>query len=187
MAAPNNSSPVISVFTGDITSLKVDAIVNATNPWLLGREECNLSGVDAARHLAAGSGLQEECNRLGCCRTGQAKITNGYNLPAKYVIHAVGPVYEREENDMPFWLSLCFYNALLCADEYGLRSIAFPSSGFGSYAFQVHKTADIAVRVVSGFLKEETSVQEIIFCCLTQHHLEVYRKACNKIWPETKT
>lgn len=184
MAAPDNSSPIISVFTGDITTLKVDAIVNATNPWFIGREGSTLGGLDAAIHQAAGSGLQEECQKLGGFRTGQAKITNGYNLPAKYVIHTVGPVYEREEKDMQLWLSLCFYNALLCADDYGLRSIAFPSMSSGSYAYKINKIAEIAVRIVSGFLKEETSIQEVIFCCLTQHHLEVYRKACSKLWPE---
>ena len=156
----------IEFFVGDITKIKVDAVVNAANSSLLGG-----GGVDGAIHRAAGVRLLEECRRLGGCRTGEAKITNGYNLPAKYVIHTVGPIYSGAESDETD-LYNCYYNSLLLAKENDVHSIAFPGISTGVYGYPKEAAAAIAVREVKSFLAEKEI--EVVFCCFSERDKMVY-------------
>jgi O-acetyl-ADP-ribose deacetylase (regulator of RNase III) len=158
----------LTALKGDITKLQVDAIVNAANSSLLGG-----GGVDGAIHRAAGSGLLEECRRLGGCKTGQAKATKGYNLLAKFVIHTVGPVWHggsaREEES----LASCYRNSLQLAFELEARSIAFPAISTGIYGFPKRQAAKIAVREVRSFPK---SFDKIIFVCFDEETAQIYAK-----------
>lgn len=154
---------------GDITRLAVDAIVNAANCSLLGG-----GGVDGAIHRAAGRGLLEECRTLGGCRTGEAKITKGYNLPARYVIHTVGPVYSGRESDAEK-LSSCYRNSLELAYEHGLHSIAFSAISTGVYGYPFEEAADIAVATVKKWLSEHPEYDiEVIFSCFGEKAYEIY-------------
>src|SRR5271157_5546037 len=143
----------IEVIEADITTLDVDAIVNAANNTLLGG-----GGVDGAIHRAAGPGLLEECRKLGGCPTGEAKITRGYRLPARHVIHTVGPVWHgggRGEDDL---LASCYRNSLKLVTGHGLKSVAFPAISCGIYAFPIDRAAAIAVREIRSFLEGEPAV-----------------------------
>jgi O-acetyl-ADP-ribose deacetylase len=151
----------------DITTLHVDAIVNAANTSLLGG-----GGVDGAIHRAAGKELLEECRRLNGCKTGDAKITGGYRLPARFVIHTVGPVYG-ETPGAPELLESCYRRSLEIAVERGLKSIAFPSISTGVYGYPIELAAPIAVRTVRQFV-EGTSLEEVVFCCFSEADYGIY-------------
>ncbi|PLY03040.1 MAG: O-acetyl-ADP-ribose deacetylase [Desulfuromonas sp.] len=150
----------IKVILGDITRLEVDAIVNAANSKLAGG-----GGVDGAIHRFAGPGLLEECATLGGCPTGSAKITAAYNLPAKYVIHAVGPVWHDGNSNEDELLAGCYRTSMELAVANNVRSISFPAISCGVYRFPIDRAARIAVREVTDFLKSNNTLEKVIFVC----------------------
>lgn len=150
----------ILIVSGDITSLDVDAIVNAANSSLLGG-----GGVDGAIHRAAGPQLVEECSALGGCRTGEAKITRGYQLPARHVIHTVGPVWRGGDHDEDALLASCYRNSLALARHHGLRTIAFPAISTGIYGFPRERAARIAVAEVREALAKADLPEQVTFVC----------------------
>ena len=165
---------LIEVCVADITTLAVDAIVNAANRSLLGG-----GGVDGAIHRAAGPELLAECRALGGCDTGSAKITRGYLLPAKHVIHAVGPVWSGGAMDEDALLASCYRTALDLAAAHDLASIAFPAISTGIYAFPADRAALIALRTVAAALARPRSITRVVFCCFSdpsaRHHVEAAR------------
>jgi len=156
----------------DITRLAVDAIVNAANQSLLGG-----GGVDGAIHRAAGAELLEACRALGGCPTGQARITKGYRLPAKFVIHAVGPRYRDGKHGEPQLLAGCYSESLRLAVANGVRSIAFPAISCGIYGYPIPDAARIAVRTVTDFLVGEKSIGRVVFACFGNDVLGAYQAA----------
>jgi O-acetyl-ADP-ribose deacetylase (regulator of RNase III) len=166
----------IELFDGDITQLDVDAIVNAANSSLMGG-----GGVDGAIHRAAGPGLLEECRGIGHCPTGEARITGGHRLPAKWVIHTVGPVWHGggQSEDEP--LAACYRNSLSLAKERGVKSIAFPAISTGIYGFPVDRAAAIAVREVSAYLEENSQPEKTIFVCFDGRTRAAYESAMKSI------
>lgn len=162
----------IRAVRADITTLKVDAIVNAANASLLGG-----GGVDGAIHRVAGPELLDTCRALGGCRTGEAKITKGYRLPATFVIHTVGPVWNGGTHGEANLLASCYRNSLKLAIQNHCRSIAFPSVSTGVYGYPIEQAAAIAVTTVRETPPEESCIEEVIFCCFSEHDLDVYRKA----------
>jgi O-acetyl-ADP-ribose deacetylase (regulator of RNase III) len=160
----------VKAIAGDITRLAADAIVNAANASLLGG-----GGVDGAIHRAAGPGLLEECRGLGGCEPGAVKITSGYQLPARYVIHAVGPVWRGGKSGEPELLAACYRNALQLALSKGLGSIAFPCISTGVYGYPRKEAAETAVRTCREFLAAGYGL-EITFCCFSPEDLGIYRE-----------
>jgi O-acetyl-ADP-ribose deacetylase (regulator of RNase III) len=162
----------IEIIEGDITELEVDAIVNAANSTLLGG-----GGVDGAIHRAAGPKLLAECRTLGGCPTGEARITRGYDLPARHVIHTVGPVWSGGRRDEDELLASCYRNSLSLAVGHGLKTVAFPAISTGAYRFPPDRAAAIAVREVRAFMKDHPSVEKVIFVCFGPDAVRSYERA----------
>jgi O-acetyl-ADP-ribose deacetylase (regulator of RNase III) len=162
----------IQVVEGDITRQQVDAIVNAANTTLLGG-----GGVDGAIHRAAGPQLLEECRKLHGCPTGEAKITRGYKLAAKWVIHTVGPVWRDGKNGEDELLANCYRNSLALAGIHGIRTIAFPAISTGAYGFPLERAVKIAIRESKRFLETNKTLERIIFVCFGKPAYEAYLTA----------
>lgn len=162
----------VSILQGDITEQRVDAIVNAANSSLLGG-----GGVDGAIHRAAGPALLEECRKLQGCPTGEAKVTKGYGLPAKWVIHTVGPIWRGGNNQEELLLARCYQNSLALAEKQGIKTIAFPSISTGVYGFPVERASRIALREIEEFLASHTSVEKVLIVCFDKKTYDAYQSA----------
>ena len=161
----------LELHRGDITKLAVDAIVNAANSSLLGG-----GGVDGAIHRAAGPELLEECRRIGGCPTGQARITGGYRLPAKHVIHTVGPVWGGGGKGEAELLASCYRSSLALAVEHGVRTIAFPAISCGVYGYPIDQATRIAVRETAAFVSETPTIERVIFTCFSDEIARAYER-----------
>ena len=165
----------IKIQQGDITKLNVDAIVNAANTSLLGG-----GGVDGAIHRTAGPELLEYNKKLGGCKTGEAKITPGFNLPAKYIIHTVGPVWNGGKNNEDELLANCYRNSLKLAAENELKTIAFPAISTGVYRFPLERAAKIAIEEVEKFLNQNKTMEKVIFVCFDTENFDIYSRLLNQ-------
>ena len=166
----------IQVILGDITKPEVDVIVNAAKNTLLGG-----GGVDGAIHRAAGPQLLEECRKLNGCETGKAKITKGYKLPAKYVIHTVGPIWRGGNANEDELLASCYRTSLQLAVEKNIKTIAFPSISTGAYRFPVKRAAEIAMLEITEFLRDNESIEKVYMVCFDKKAMDAYSEALSKI------
>jgi O-acetyl-ADP-ribose deacetylase (regulator of RNase III) len=166
----------IEILEGDITKLDVDAIVNAANTTLLGG-----GGVDGAIHRAAGPELLEETRKIGGCPTGEARVSKGYRLPAKWVIHTVGPVWSGGQKGEEQLLASCYRNSLRAAQELGAVSVAFPSISTGAYRFPLERATEIALEETKRFLETDENLQRIVFVCFGKQVLDTYEKVYKRI------
>ena len=164
----------IELFKGDITKLEVDAVVNAANSSLLGG-----GGVDGAIHRAAGIELLNECKTLNGCETGDAKITKGYNLPSKYVIHTVGPVWSDGKRNDSELLKSCYRKSLESAVSNNIKTIAFPNISTGVYRFPKRIAADIAINTVKNFMQETSLIDKVIFVVFDEENFKIYKEKLN--------
>ncbi|MEQ8189639.1 MAG: O-acetyl-ADP-ribose deacetylase [Candidatus Eremiobacterota bacterium] len=169
MSQGTEISSRIELIKGDITKLSVDAIVNAANDRLR-----NGAGVCGAIHSAAGPELEKECFTLGGCETGNAKITKGYKLPAKWVIHAVGPIWHDGNSGEDESLAGCYRNSLSLAEKHNIKTIAFPSISTGIFGFPIERAVKIAIKEVKKFLTENTSIEKVIFVCFSVKDYNYY-------------
>jgi O-acetyl-ADP-ribose deacetylase (regulator of RNase III) len=167
----NQISDRVSVIEGDITRQQVDAVVNAANTTLLGG-----GGVDGAIHRAAGPELLEECRKLGGCATGQAKLTKGYRLPAKWVIHTVGPVWKDGTRNEDELLASCYQNCFAIAAQNTIRTIAFPSISTGAYGFPMERAAQIAVAQTKKFLETNKEMERVLLVCFGNSAYEIHKR-----------
>lgn len=167
------------ILLGDITKIEADAIVNAANNSLLGG-----GGVDGAIHRAAGPELLEECRKLRGCETGKAKITKGYNLPAKYVIHTVGPVWQGGNRDEKALLAECYRSCLTLAEKYGCSYVAFPSISTGVYHFPLEKASEIAVKSIMEFCRDRCVIDKVAMVCFDKKTKEYYDRALKEYQTE---
>jgi len=158
------------VLEADITTLELDAIVNAANETLLGG-----GGVDGAIHRAAGAGLLEACTSIGGCPTGEARITKGFLLPSRFVIHTVGPIWHGGNENEPEMLASCYRNSLEVAQKHELRSIGFPSISTGVYGYPKKEAALIAIREVRSFLEQDSLLKMVQFVCFSKADMDLYR------------
>jgi len=172
----------IEIIQGDITEMQVDAIVNAANKTLLGG-----GGVDGAIHRAAGKELLEECKQLNGCQTGEAKITKAYKLPAKYVIHTVGPVWGGGNYNEDILLEKCYLNSLKLAVSNDIRTIAFPAISTGVYKFPIERATEIAIKISLNFLSDHQQIKKIIFVCFSLTDKEIYENIFNQLIKYSKT
>jgi len=168
-------STIFRAELADITKLHVDAIVNAANSSLLGG-----GGVDGAIHRAAGPDLVDECRLLGGCKAGDARITKGYRLPARFIIHTVGPVWRDGTCNEEEVLSSCYRRCLEVAAKFSICSIAFPSISTGIYGFPIEKACHIAVSTTRSFFSQDNPIAEVIFCCFSQADLKQYEGELNR-------
>lgn len=169
-------SNMIKIIEGNIVNMKVDAIVNAANSAL-----CGGGGVDGAIHKAAGKSLLEECRDLGGCETGKAKITKGYALPAKYIIHTVGPVWYGGHRGEEALLESCYFESLKLAEQYNVSSVAFPAISTGAYKFPVPKANEIAVNTISAFLNSSDVIKEVFLLCFDAKMTRLFNNALDKL------
>ena len=165
----------LELVLGDITKQRVDAIVNAANTSLLGG-----GGVDGAIHRAAGPKLLVECRKIGGCPTGEARITRAYDLPAKFVIHTVGPIWQGGTRDEHALLRNCYSNSLKLAAQYGARSIAFPSISTGAYGFPIEAAAQIALHAVREGITVPTALERVVFVCFSKSDYAIYEHTLGK-------
>lgn len=170
-----NRTNRLELVQGDITKLRVDAIVNAANTSLLGG-----GGVDGAIHRAAGPQLLKECRAVGGCPVGEARITKGYHLPAKHVIHTVGPIWNGGRKGEDDLLRNCYRNCLKLAEQNGVRTIAFPSISTGAYGYPIEQASGIALETVSGYLDETTEIEKVVFVCFSAADYEIYSAVLRK-------
>jgi O-acetyl-ADP-ribose deacetylase len=166
----------ISAQKTDITKLQADAIVNAANPSLLGG-----GGVDGAIHRAAGPELLAECRGLGGCQTGEAKITKGYKLPAKWIIHTVGPIWHGGESQERLLLARCYQSCFELASRFGLKSLAFPAISCGIYGFPINEAVQIAVRETEAALRNNEDIQTVIFACFGDDVFSAYQSELSRL------